>query len=82
MSWPAFLVLVLTGIWNVAAVHASDATSAWRAVLFVKVGVVVIAGVAAAIHQRAGSRAAMALWGSIAGVASLAALVLGVLLAG
>jgi putative copper export protein len=82
LSWPAFLVLVLTGIWNVSAVHASNATTAWRAVLFVKVAVVVLAGVAAWLHQRATSRGALAAWGSIAGTASIAAVVLGVLLAG
>jgi len=82
LSWPAFLVLVLTGIWNVTAVHASNATTAWRAVLFVKIAVVVLAGVGAFQHQRATSRGALAAWGSIAGTASIVALVLGVLLAG
>jgi putative copper export protein len=82
ISWPAFAVLVLTGIWNVAAVHASHSTSTWKTVLVVKVGVVVVAGVAAWLHARSTSRAALAAWGSIAGVASIAALVLGVLLAG
>jgi putative copper export protein len=82
ISWPAFVVLVLTGIWNVTAVHASQATSAWRTVLFVKIAVVVLAGVGAWLHQRASSRKGLAAWGSIAGVASIAAVVLGVLLAG
>lgn len=82
ISWPAFLVLVLTGIWNVTAVHASHATSAWKAVLSVKIAVVVLAGVAAWLHQRSTTRTALAAWGSIAGTASIAAVVLGVLLAG
>ncbi len=82
LSWPAFAVLVITGIWNVSAVHASSSTSAWKTVLFVKIGVVVLAGVAAWLHQRARSRAGLAAWGSIAGTASIVAVVLGVLLAG
>ena len=82
LSWPAFGVLVLTGIWNVAAVHASHATSAWTTVLFVKIGIVALAGIGAWLHQRATSRAALAAWGSIAGTASIVAVVLGVLLAG
>jgi putative copper export protein len=82
LSWPAFAVLILTGIWNVTAVHASNATSAWRAVLFVKIGVVVLAGIGAWLHQRSTSRAGLAAWGSIAGTASIVAVVLGVLLAG
>ena len=82
VSWPAYLVLLATGIWNVAASHVSSATSAWKVVLFVKVAVVVLAGVGAFLHQRATSRSALALWGSLAGTASATALVLGVILAG
>jgi len=82
LSWPAFGVLVLTGIWNVTAVHASHATSAWKTVLFVKIVVVVLAGLAAGLHQRSTSRKGLAAWGSIAGTASIVAVVLGVLLAG
>jgi len=74
ISWPAFLVLLLTGIWNVAAAHGSTSTTAWQAVLGVKVFV--------AVHQRARSRAGLAAWGAVAGVASVTAVVLGVLLAG
>jgi putative copper export protein len=82
ISWPAFGVLVLTGIWNVTAVHASHATTAWRTVLAVKIAVVVVAGLGAWLHQRATSRTGLAAWGSVAGTASIAAVVLGVLLAG
>ncbi|HLK44640.1 MAG TPA: hypothetical protein VKT18_01565 [Acidimicrobiales bacterium] len=82
VSWPAYLVLLATGIWNVSASHVSTATGAWKAVLFVKVAVVVLAGVGAFLHQRATSRSALALWGSVAGTASATALVLGVILAG
>ena len=55
---------------------------AWQVVLGVKIGVVLLAGLAAYLHQRSASRTALAVWGAIAGVASLAALALGVLLAG
>ena len=82
MAWPAFLVLILTGIWNISAVHASSATSAWKAVLMAKIVVVVIAGVGVFLHQRATSKAQLALWGSVGGLASVAALVMGILLAG
>jgi hypothetical protein len=82
IAWPAFGVLLVTGVWNVAAVHSSHSTSAWNAVLGVKVVVVVLAGLAAWLHGRATTKASLAAWGSIAGIASLGALVLGVLLAG
>jgi len=82
LSWPAFGVLVLTGIWNVSAAHASHSTSAWTTVLFAKIGVVALAGLAAWLHQRSTSRKGLAAWGSVAGTTSIAAVVLGVLLAG
>ena len=59
--------------------HQSDA---WKAVLIVKIVVVAAAGVGALLHGRATSRTAIAVWGSVSGVASVTALVLGVLLAG
>jgi putative copper export protein len=80
--WPAFALLVITGFWNIAALTTKDASSAWKAVLMVKITVVVIAGVAVFLHQRSTSRVGLAVWGSIGGVASIAALCLGVFLAG
>ena len=82
IMWPAFAVLVVTGFWNIAALTTKDASAAWKAVLMVKIAVVVIAGVAVFLHQRATSKAGLAVWGSIGGVASVAALCLGVFLAG
>jgi len=51
-------------------------------VLIAKIVVVAAAGVGSLLHTRATSRAALALWGSVAGLASVAALAMGVLLAG
>jgi putative copper export protein len=82
LAWPAYIVLLATGIWNISAVHASSQSSAWKAVLMAKVVVVVLAGVGAFVHQRATSKAQLAIWGSIGGTASIAALVMGILLAG
>ena len=82
LLWPAYAVLVVTGFWNIAALTVKDASSAWKAVLIVKIVVVAIAGVAVFLHQRSTSKVGLAVWGSIGGVASVAALCLGVLLAG
>lgn len=82
LQWPAYLVLLATGVWNVVADDPSKAGSTWKAVLFVKIGVVIVAGLAAYIHQNSRSKAGLAIGGTVAGVASLAALVLGVVLAG
>jgi putative copper export protein len=82
LSWPAFAVLVVTGFWNVATFHFADQTTAWKVVLVVKIVVVALAGLAALLHSRSRTKAGLAAWGSIAGLASVAALFMGVLLAG
>jgi putative copper export protein len=74
MAWPAYAVLLVTGVWNITAVHYSAQDSAWKAVL--------LAGLAVWLHQRATTKGQLALWGSVGGVASVAALVMGILLAG
>lgn len=82
LLWPAYALLVVTGFWNISALATSHASSAWKALLMAKITVVVIAGVAVFLHQRATSRRAMAIWGSIGALTSVAALCLGVFLAG
>jgi len=82
LLWPAYAMLVITGFWNIGAVDIGAASSAWKAVLFVKIGVVGLAGAAVYLHQQATSRRAIAACGAIGALASVAALCLGVLLAG
>lgn len=82
LSWPAFAVLVATGIWNVAAVDVAQMSTAWQVVLGVKLAVVALSGAAALAHSRSTSRVGLAVWGSLAGTSATAALLLGVLLAG
>jgi len=82
LAWPAYAVLVLTGFWNLSAFHWAAQSGAWKAVLMAKVAVVAAAGLGAFLHARSTSPAALAVWGSVAGSASVAALVMGVLLAG
>jgi putative copper export protein len=81
IQWPAYAVLLVTGIWNVTATRNGQPT-AWDTVLGVKIGVVVVAGLAAYLHQRSKSTLWLALWGAVTAFASVGALVLGVLLAG
>jgi putative copper export protein len=82
IEWPMFALLIATGIWNVLADDPSKQTSGWNAVLGAKIAVVLVAGLTAYWHGRARTRAGIAAFGGIAGLASMAALVLGVLLAG
>ena len=80
VAWVAFAVLVATGIWNVAAVgHMSPS---YRTTLIVKLVVVAISGVTAALHIRSRTARSRAVFGALTGLSALAALFLGVLLAG
>jgi len=83
VAWIAFAVLIVTGIWNVAAVSSEISHSAsYRETLIVKLVVVGISGLTAALHARARSTVGLAVFGALTGVSALAALFLGVLLAG
>jgi putative copper export protein len=81
IAWPAFGVLVLTGVWNVIA-QPSDVSSGYQAVLGIKMAVVVLSGVAAFVHLRVSSRTQIAVWGALTGLSAITAVVLGVVLAG
>ena len=80
VAWPAFAVLVVTGIWNIAAVH-TQISGSYETTLVVKLIVVAISGLTAALHARARKPAWIAVFGALTGLSALAALFLGVLLA-
>jgi hypothetical protein len=81
VAWPAYWVLVATGIWNIAAERA-EAPSGWDTVLAVKVVLVALSGVAAFLHTRASTTAGLAVWGALSGLSALSAVYVGILLAG
>jgi putative copper export protein len=86
VAWPAFVVLLATGVWNLFAVDVADADTDYLTTLGVKLGLVAVSGLAAAGHALlAGPRVAQATddaqarrqrarSGALAGVALLAAL--------
>ncbi len=81
IMWPAYVVLLATGVWNVSVVSKGQPSS-WQVVLGVKIGVVLVSGLAAWLHSRASSRRGMAVWGAVTALSATTALVLGVFLAG
>ena len=81
VAWPAFAVLIATGGWNMLA-ERDKVTGAYRTTLILKIVVVAVSGVAAALHARSRTRAGLAVFGALTAVSALAALLLGVLLAG
>jgi putative copper export protein len=79
VAWPAFVVLLATGMWNIAA--EGDKGAAYQHTLIVKLLVVALSGAAAFGHTRARVPRTRGLLGAIAGATALLALFLGVLLA-
>lgn len=82
LSWPAFWILVLTGFWNIGSVNMSSQTTAWKIVLGIKIVIVIISGASAYLHAKAKTTKGIAIWGGIAGLSAVSALVTGVFLAG
>jgi putative copper export protein len=83
VAWTAFGVLIVTGIWNIAAVSPQISHSAsYRTTLIVKLVVVALSGITAALHIRSKTARGRAVLGALTGLTALAALFLGVLLAG
>jgi putative copper export protein len=80
VAWPAFFVLVVTGIWNLAEVDITDTSTAYQVTVFIKVTLAIVSGAAAAVHQVGRTRLALALGGAIGMLSALGALFLGVLL--
>jgi hypothetical protein len=73
IAWPAFALLVVTGIWNLFAVDVTDRSSEYLTTLFVKLVLVGVSGAAALGHIMI-TRRNPKLGGALAGVALLAAL--------
>ena len=81
VAWPAFGVLVITGIWNIAADHEElHHSSQFRNTLTAKLVLVVLSGVSAFAHQRATSRRGQALWGAGTAIFALPAMLYGIIL--
>lgn len=83
IAWPAFAVLVATGIWNLLEVDLTSVSSAYQASLGLKLLLVLASGCGAAAHRAAnGRKVLLAAGGAAAAVGAVGALLLGVQLRG
>jgi len=82
IAWPAFGILLVTGLWNLAEIRVGDQPSEWIATLLAKLFVVGLSGISAALHIRAATKRALAVWGALGGLSALLALFYGVQLHG
>jgi putative copper export protein len=80
VAWPAFGVLVLTGIWNVVVVNGEENPPS-QANLGIKYALVLVSGVSAFLHERSTSKRGLAVWGAVAGLSAVLAVLWGVVLA-
>ena len=60
-AWPAYAVLLATGVWNLFARGWADATSEWQATVMAKLGLVALSGMGAFGHILVGARLRSAL---------------------
>jgi putative copper export protein len=80
LAWPAFGVLVATGVWNLFEIDVVDTSTTYQVTLLVKLLVVAASGIGAAVHQIGRSTAALAVGGALAGAGAIGAMFLGTLL--
>jgi putative copper export protein len=81
IAWPAFGVLIITGIWNITANHDEIKHVAdYRHTLMLKLLIVILSGLSAYVHTRAKTKAANAIWGAATALFALAALLIGIVL--
>lgn len=78
IAWPAFGVVVVTGIWNLLAIDVTDTSTEYQATLGLKLVFVVASAGGAAAHRVATSKAVFAIGGALAALGAVAALFLGV----
>jgi hypothetical protein len=77
LAWPAYGVLVMTGLWNLFDLPLDDLQHPW---IELKVLAVVLSGVGAAAHQLAkGNKAMLAAGGAASALFGIAAMYLGFL---
>lgn len=80
IAWPAFVVVVATGIWSIVDIGVSDTSTDYQVTIFVHVTMAALTGVSAAVHSLGRSKLALALGGALGLLTALAALFTGLLL--
>ena len=80
VAWPFFGVAVITGIWNMVSIDGDETTSGWSAILGIKILLVAVAGAAVWIHQNTTKVSIRGAGAAVALLASIAAMLFGVML--
>jgi putative copper export protein len=80
VAWPAFGLVVMTGLWNLSEIDVTGTSTAYQITLFVKISLAIASGAAAAVHQVGRSKVALAVGGAIGLLGALGAMFCGYLL--
>ena len=80
VAWPAFAVLVVTGVWNIMAVDMTAASSEYQLTAMLHITLAVVTGLSAVVHSIGQTKLALAIGGAIGGLTALLAMFVGVLL--
>src|SRR5687768_13386612 len=60
LAWPAFAVLIVTGIWNLLEVEIGSTSIEYQVTVAVKLTLVAVSGIGAALHRGTTSKALLA----------------------
>ena len=80
IAWPAFAVVVVTGMWNILDIKVGDMTSEYQITMFVHVLLAMAAAMFVVIHSIGQTKLALALGGALGLLTSLGAMFVGMLL--
>ena len=80
IAWPAFAVVVVTGMWNILDITVGDMSTEYQVSLFVHVLLAIAAAMFVVIHSVGQTKLALALGGALGLLTSLGAMFVGILL--
>lgn len=80
IAWPAFAVVVVTGMWNILDITVGDMTTEYQVSMFVHVLLAMAAAMFVVIHSVGQTKLALALGGALGLLTSLGAMFVGILL--
>jgi putative copper export protein len=80
IAWPAFAVVVVTGMWNILDITVGDLSTEYQVSMFVHVLLAMAAAMFVVIHSVGQTKLALALGGALGLLTSLGAMFVGVLL--
>ena len=80
IAWPAFAVVVVTGMWSILDIKVGDMSTEYQITMFVHVLLAMAAAMFVVIHSIGQTKLALALGGALGLLTSLGAMFVGILL--